>query len=371
VVDGFRLDRGFQVLLTAYPEPHHQLRMAKLDLQRFDPGALVRIDGRFHRVAHPLRKPALAWSTARAPIGTVTDKVRLAMLAVDLVRTPPREILRRADRSTIAALRARGFTDRMIDHFWRPLFGGIQIDPDLEVTSRRFEVILAMLIEGDAAVPADGMGAIPAQLASELPRGAIHLGATVSSVTDAGVVLTDSRVVNARAVVVATEGPTAARLLGIADPGSRPVAAVSFAAEFAPVPDRTIILDGERRGPATNVAVMSNVAPSYAPSGRALVVAEIPRPSPASDSELIGAVGGQLREWWGSVVDRWEPLSTVRIAHAHPDQRAGTSLKRRVRLGAGRYVCGDHRDTASIQGALYSGRRTANAVLTDFRAGAV
>lgn len=321
--------------------------------------------------SNPLRKPALAWSTVLSPIGSVTDKLRLAMLAADLVRTPPRELLRRADRSTIAALRARGFTDRMIDHFWRPLFGGIQIDPDLEVTSRRFEVILAMLIEGDAAVPADGMGAIPAQLASELPPGAIRLGTTVSSVTDSGVVLTDSRVVNARAVIVATEGPTAARLLGIADPGSRPVAAVSFAAETAPVPDRTIILDGERRGPATNVAVMSNVAPSYAPSGRALIVAEIPRPSPGPDRELVDAVRGQLREWWGSTVDGWEHLATIRIAHAHPDQRAGTSLKRPVRLCAGRYVCGDHRDTASIQGALYSGRRAANAVLTDFRTGAV
>jgi phytoene dehydrogenase-like protein len=370
-VDGFLLDRGFQVLLTTYPEPHHQLRVDQLDLQRFDSGALVRVDGRFHRVANPLRRPGLVWSTAVSPIGTIADKLRLGVLAADLMRVPPRGLLRRADCSTIEALRARGFTDRMIDRFWRPLFGGIQIDPDLEVSSRRFELILAMLIEGDAAVPAKGMGAIPAQLASDLPPGAIHLGSPVSAVTDSGVVLIDSQVVHARAVVVATEGPEAARMLGLADPGSRSVAAVSFAADVAPVPDRTVILDGERRGPATNVAVMSNVAPSYAPPGRALIVAEIPLPSPGPDAELVEALRGQLRAWWGSRVDGWQHLSTIRIAHAHPDQRAGTSLKRRVRLGGGRYVCGDHRDTASIQGALYSGRRAANAVLTDLRAGAV
>lgn len=369
-VDGFLLDRGFQVLLTAYPEPHHQLRVDKLDLQRFDPGALVRVDGRFHRVANPLRRPGLAWSTAFSPVGTIADKVRFGALAVDLFRTPPREVLRRSDRSTIEALRARGFTDRMIDRFWRPLFGGIQLDPELEVSSRRFELIFGMLIEGDAAVPARGMGAIPTQLATDLPPDAIHLGTTVSAITDSGVVLADSRVVDARAVVVATDGPTAARLLGLADPGSRPVAAVHLAADTAPVPDRTVILDGDRRGPATNVAVISNVAPSYAPPGRALIVVEIPAPPRGPDAELRDAVRSQLREWWGSTVDGWEHLSTIRIEHGHPDQRAGSSLKRPVRLGAGKYVCGDHRDTASIQGALYSGRRAANAVLTDVHAGA-
>jgi phytoene dehydrogenase-like protein len=258
----------------------------------------------------------------------------------------------------------------MIERFWRPLVAGIQLDPELEVSSRRFELILAMLIEGDAAVPARGMGAIPAQLAADLPPGATRLGTTVSAVTDSGVELTDRRALPARAVVVATEGPVAARLLGVADPGSRPVATVAFAADAAPVSDRTVILDGERRGPATNVAVMSNVAPSYAPAGSALIVAEIPGPAPESDSAMVGAVRRQLGAWWGPMVDGWQHISTIRIAHGHPDQRAGGSLKRRVRLGGRKYVCGDHRDTASIQGALYSGRRAANAVLTDLRAGA-
>ena len=149
----------------------------------------------------------------------------------------------------------------MIKRFWRPLFGGIQLDPELEVSSRRFELILAMLIEGDAAVPARGMGAIPAQLAADLPPDRIHLGTTVSAITGSGVQLADTRVMAAHAVVVATEGPAAARLLGLADPGSRPVATVYLAADVAPVPDRTVILDGEGRGPATNVAVISNVAP--------------------------------------------------------------------------------------------------------------
>ena len=163
----------------------------------------------------------------------------------------------------------------------------------------------------------------------------------MSAITDSGVVLTDSRVVDAHAVVVATEGPTAARLLGLADPGSRSVAAVHLAADTAPVPDRTIILDGDRRGPATNVAVMSNVAPSYAPPGRALIVVEIPAPPRGPDTELLDAVRRQLREWWGSTVDGWQHLSTIRIAHAHPDQRAGSSLKRRGPRSAAVSTCAE------------------------------
>jgi phytoene dehydrogenase-like protein len=365
VVDGFRLDRGFQVLLTQYPEPHHQLRIGELDLRRFDPGALVRRDGRFHRFADPLRRPAELWNAVRAPVGSLADKARLGALILDVRRATPRELLHRADRSTLDELRARGFSDQMIDSFWRPLFGGIQLDPDLEVSSRRFALILAMLAEGDAAVPAQGMGEIPAQLAADLPDGTVVLDARVAEVDTDGVTTADGRRVGARAVVVAVEGPAAARLLGLADPGSRPVSSLQFGADAAPIPDRLVVLDGERQGPATNLAVMSNVAPAYAPPGRALISVEVPGALTPTDGDLLDAVRTQLRGWFGAAVDGWEHLRTLRIAHGHPDQRPGFSPKRAVRLGDGRYVCGDHRDTASIQGALYSGRRAASVVLAD------
>ena len=367
VVDGFRLDRGFQVLLTQYPEPHHQLRIDELKLCRFEPGALVRVRGRFHRVSDPLRRPAAIWDALRAPVGTIADKARLAALILDVRRATPRELLRRPDRSTADELRARGFSAKMIDTFWSPLFAGIQLDPDLEVSSRRFMLILSMLAEGDAAVPAQGMGAIPAQLAAELPHGTVMLGARVASITADGVALADGRRITARALIVATEGPAAAGLLGLRDPGSRPVSNLHFAADAAPIPDRLVILDGERRGPASNLAVMTNVAPGYAPPGRALISVEVPGPLVPDDGALLDAVLAQLRDWFGSMVDSWTHLRTLRIAHGHPNQRPGFSPKQAIRLGEHRYVCGDHRDTASIQGALYSGRRAASIVLKDLR----
>jgi phytoene dehydrogenase-like protein len=252
----------------------------------------------------------------------------------------------------------------MIDHFFRPLFGGIQLDPSLVSSARMFDVIFRMLSQGDSAVPAAGMGAIPAQLAAGLAPGTVRLGHEVTAITTTttgrGVRLGSGDVVDARAVIVATEGPAAAALLGLPAVGSKHVACVYFAAPRAPTSRKYVVLDGTSSGPVLNVAVMSNVAPTYAPAGRHLVAAAIPIPE--DDVDLEAAARRQLRGWWGEEVDAWQHLRTYRIAHGQPDQSPPFHPRRRISLGDGLYVCGDHRDTASIQGALFSGRRCAEAV---------
>lgn len=358
-VDSFRLDRGFQVLLTAYPEVTNALDAGALALRRFDPGALVRVGGRFHRVGDPRRMPSAILSSALAPIGGVPDKLRLARLQQRLRRTDPRELLAQADTTTIDALRADGFGEAMIDGFLRPLLGGISLDPELQGSRRMADVVLRCLTVGESAVPATGMQAIPDQLAAALPAGTVQLRRAVRSVAP-GTVVTDAGPVTARRIVVATDGPRAAGLLGLPPVASRPVSCVWFAAVNPPVPDKLVVLDGERTGPALNVAVMSNVAPEYAPDGRALVAAACP--GLAADG-LEPAVRAQLRGWWGAPVDGWTHLRTDVIEHGQPATAPPFAPKRRVALGDGRFVCGDHRDTPSIQGALFSGRRTAAAVL--------
>lgn len=360
VVDGFTLDRGFQVLLTAYPELASQLDLHALDLHAFDPGALVWTGDRLHLVADPFRRPSGLLRTAVAPVGSLVDKARVAALRRRVVRTEVPDLLRGPDRSTREALAEAGFSDAVVERFFRPLFGGIQLDPDLETSARMFDTIFRCLAVGDSAVPGGGMQAIPDQLAAGLAPGAIVLQAVVAGVEAGRVVLADGRAVAAGAVVVAVEGPTAADLLGLPPVASRPATCVWFAADRAPVPDRSVLLDGTGAGPALNVAVMSNVAPPYAPPGRALVAAACPG---VRDPGAEPGVRAQLRRWWGSEVDRWEHLRTDAIAHGQPDQRPPLHAKQPVALGDGRFVCGDHRDTGSIQGALFSGRRAAEAVL--------
>jgi phytoene dehydrogenase-like protein len=229
-----------------------------------------------------------------------------------------------------------------------------------------FEFVFRMLAQGDAAVPAAGMGAIPEQMAARLPRGSIRLDARVASVGPGKVRLVSGEVVEARAVVIAVEGPEAARLTGrLTDPGSRSVTCLYFAAEAAPVSEPVLILDGERGGPVNNLCFPSQVAPGYAPPGATLVSASVLEGSGLNPGAVEDAVRAQLETWFGPVVRSWRHLRTYHILHAQPEQLppALDTPERPVRLAPGLYVCGDHRDTASIHGAMVSGRRAAAALL--------
>ncbi len=358
-IDGFLVDRGFQVVLTAYPELHRQFDVEALDLREFAPGALVWRGGRGHVVSDPFRDPRHVLATAFAPIGNVIDKARVARLRMQIRSGHPSRLLAGEDISTLEALRGAGFSETMIQRFFRPLVGGIQLDADLGDSRRMFDIIFRMLADGAAAVPAGGMSAIPHQLAAHLEPDSIEFGAAVSAVRP-GRVEIGGRSLTAKAIVVATEGPTASQLLGLPTVGSKSVGSVWFAADCPPTETRLVILNGDNSGPVLNVAVLSNIARNYAPGGGHVIAASLPG---VIDGDLEALARHQLRRWWGSDVDRWQTLAVHRIHHGQPRQRPPFAPKRPVEAPDGIFVCGDHRDTASSQGALFSGRRCAQRVL--------
>jgi phytoene dehydrogenase-like protein len=360
IVDSFQLDRGFQVMLTAYPELQSQVDMRALDLRPFDPGALVWRNGKGHAVSDPFRKPQTLATTAFAPIGSVFDKARIVVLRARVMRRKPAALLGGQDVSTDVALRAFGFSTKIINRFFRPLFGGIQLDPHLATSRRMFDVIFKSLSEGQSVLPSRGMHALPLQMASRLSEGTIHLDTRVSTVEGAKVTLASGESISARAVVVATDGPTASSLLGIPIVESRKVGCVYFSADTPPTKEKYVVLDGTGNGPVLNVAVISNVAPSYAPADKHLIVAALPG---VTDGDLEAMSREQLRSWWGPQVNDWKHLRTYVINHGGPVQKPPFSPKQRVDLGNGLFVCGDHRDTGSIQGAMFSGRRCGEAVV--------
>ena len=365
-VDGFLLDRGFQVLLTAYPELATQVDMDALDLQAFDPGALVWLQsknggpGKGHVVSDPFRKPSTLFATTFAPIGSVIDKLRIVVLRLRVLRGAAPNLLRNNDMSTLDALRSAGFSHRMIKTFFTPLFGGVQLDPQLATSRRMFDIIFRSLSEGQSVLPARGMQALPEQLASHLAHNTVRLNAPVASLDGTTVVLSTGERITSRAVVVATEGPTASKLLDLPPVQSRTAGCVYFSADSPPNDKKYVILDGSGKGPVLNVALISNTAPSYAPPGKHLIAAALPG---VITGDLEQLARKQLREWWGPQVDGWKHLRTYAISHGGPVQSAPFSPKQRVSLGNGQFVCGDHRDTGSIQGALYSGRRCGEAVV--------
>jgi len=358
-VDGFLLDRGFQVLLTAYPELKTQVDMSALDLKMFSSGAVVMRNGKASVVTDPFREPRRAVATVFAPIGSLTDKMRIAALRWRVMRSNEAKILSRPDISTVVALRAFGFSSKIIDRFFRSLFGGIQLDPELRTSRRMFEIIFKYLSEGQSALPNNGMSALPEQMAKYLGSENIFLDTRVTGISS-GIVSTTNSQIKARAIVVATDQPASAELLKSDKVASRVAGCVYFAADSPPTHEKFVVLDGTGKGPVLNAAVLSNIAPSYAPPGQHLIVAALPG---VIDGDLETMSRDQLRTWWGPQVDAWRHIKTYRIAHAGPEQLPPFNPEQQVSLGDGIFVCGDHRDTGSIQGALYSGRRCGDAVL--------
>jgi phytoene dehydrogenase-like protein len=369
-VDGFLLDRGFQVLLTAYPEAHRRLDFPALQLRPFEPGALVRLGGRFHRIADPWRRPAATFSTLLSPIGTVADKLRLARLRSRLTSASSEDLHHSRETSTIRFLRDYGFSAGIIERFFRPFLGGVFLERELETSSHMFEFVFRMFSLGDAGLPAGGMGAIAQQLFSRLPEGCVRLLHRVVKVAPNLVTLASGEEISARAVVVATDHVTAAQLLAELRPlGSRGTTCLYFTGERTPISEPVLVLNGDGQGPINNFCVPSVVAPSYAPDGVHLMSATVLGELSQDPDQLLGAVRNQLAEWFGNDAYGWRHLRTYRIANALPEQSpaSGGAGPQENRVRPGLYVCGDHRDTASINGALLSGRRTAEAILEAFR----
>lgn len=352
-VDGLLLDRGFQLYNPSYPEGRRMLDHDALDLHAYVAGVVVAEGGRRHRLADPLRQPTWAPASALAPVGSPVAKARFAAYAVRAATRPVRELLAGPDATTDLALTAAGVRGPVLEQVVRPFLAGVFGEGEL-VTSRRFaDLVLRSFVRGTPSLPARGMRAIPEQLAARLPAGTVELGGRVDDVESLS---------GARAVVVATDPVTAAHLTGLPVPPTNALTTFYHLAPQAPSELGALHVDGERTGLVVNTSVISNVVPSYAP-GRHLVSSTVlgSRDDAATERE----VRTQLARIYGGPTTGWELVRTYAIPHALPAMLPPLDVRRPVRLRPGLYVAGDHRDTASIQGALVSGRRAAAAVLQD------
>ena len=382
-IEGFRVDRGFQVYNDAYPEGRRQLDLAALDLGRFEPGALVADRGRLRRVADPWRRPLAAVGSVLDGSVGIADGLRTARLRAEAIRglrdggVDPDAPGAAAERTTRAELEARGFSPAFIDRFFVPFFGGVFLEQALATASPVFLFDFAMFALGNACLPRGGMEAIPRQLAAGLPGGAVETGCAGHSIepgqggSQPRVVLADDRVLTAPTVVVATDMTTAARLVPDslrgpwADRGWKGTRLVAFAAERSPLTSPTLVVNAEPGGPIDNLTVPSDVVAGYAPPGAALVTVSVRGSWTGSDHDVAAEIRRQASSWFGAAVRDWRPLATVRVPAALPGETPADRAKRQIEpaLAPGLFLCGDHCRSASINGALESGRRCAEAVL--------
>lgn len=367
-VDGFTLDRGFQVLLPAYPEAKRVLDYEGLDLRPLYRGAEIHYKQHTHRLADPFNHPLDAIRHMGDDFISWRDKWYTLVLWKEVAGTlgVERGI---PEMETEDYLRDFGFTEAMIDRFFRPFFGGVFLEKDLRTSARMLLFLFAMFDRGGSALPARGMQSIPDQLAVALPPGSLRLNAPVSGVRAGEVTLDSGEVLHADHVIVAVSEEVAHRLLpqtGTPAPllPSRSTTCMYFATNDLPPGDPILHLDGDGRGPVNSIAVLSRISPHYAPPGQHLISASIL--GAPSSTELEQVVREQMRCWFGeTVVAKWRHLRTYQIRHAQPEAR-------QLRLGEGPlaaviepglYRCGDWCEDVSINGALLSGRRAGAAVM--------
>jgi phytoene dehydrogenase-like protein len=363
IIDGWRLDRGFQLLNTAYPRIPALIDIAALDMRYFTSGVLVRHGGDLRRLDNPLHNPFSAAGALTSGVGTLSDRLKFAALATRCATMPPARLLQERETTTQQMLRKAGLSHRMIEEALRPFLSGVFADRSLDTSSHVFAMLLRSFTRGRFGVPAAGMAALPAAVAGPLPYPQLLIGARTRSIGP-GMVVTEGGEIRCRAVVVATDPSTAATLLPqLPTPDMHGLTTFYFGADRAPLDEPTLLLDGDRREIVANTAVVSNAAPEYAPSGRSLIAASVVGVSaPSSASEAVIRV--ELARMYGRPTDSWELLKVVSIPAALPSARVPqANLRKPVDLGEGLFVAGDHRDSPSIQGALAGGWRTAGAVL--------
>jgi phytoene dehydrogenase-like protein len=372
LVDGFRLDRGFQILLTAYPEAQQLLNYSALNLKTFRSGALIH-DGTngWMKLLNPLREPLSVFQTLTSPVGSLADKLKIVSLLRRTQSLPLEELFRQSATTTLTFLRDQGFSEIMIEQFFRPFFGGVFLEDELRTSSNFFEFCFRMFYTGDAAIPALGMGEIPAQLAARLRPDSIRLNTPVARVsqTDDLVTLASGEVIPASAVVVAVDAAPAARLLGLSEPALTDFTHTTctyFAMPDAHKPvvkngDKLLLLNAKRSGAVHNLAVLTDVAPDYAPAGQHLVSVSTQGMDRVDEAALTARIRQEMTDWFGESVSQWRHLRTYHLPQALPAFGPETPTKP-LQLAPNLFQCGDQTAYPSLNAAMQTGRQCAVAV---------
>jgi hypothetical protein len=313
-------------------------------------------------------RPRPGWQAAAVigrpgPLGSPGERARLDSALAAIAATPVERLLTRAEMPAAEALAARGVPARTVEGFLRPLLAALLCDPELGGSSRCADLALRAWATGRLCVPEGGAEVVPELLARALPSGTVHTGVRVTSVSTTSVTTAEHGEFRCRAVLLATDARTAAELLpGLRVPEFHPVTVVHHTTTEAPDTGSSLLLDADGGGPVAHTAVVSRVDPTRAPAGRALISSTVLGTPPR---DVDGAARDHLARLYGVPTGSWETLAVHHTAQAVPVMRPPHDPRRPVRLLAGLYVCGDHRDTGTVQGALHSGDRASAAILRD------
>ncbi len=367
LIDGFRMDRGFQVLLTEYPETKALLDYKKLNLKRFLSGATVLYENGQFEIADPFRRPSALFTTLFAPVGSLKDKLNTFFLKNKLIKISIPTLFKQPEIETLSQLRKYGFSSKMINRFYKPFFSGIFLENDLKTSSNMFDFVMKMFSEGDAAIPALGMEEIPKQLVALLPENSILYNIQVSAIEKNKIICKSGQVFETDKIIIATEATGfASQYISKNKQNFNQVTNVYFEAKVAPTKKAVVVLNASlNKKWVNNLTVMTNISDEYAPENKVLIAVSLNGIPSISDELLAENMKNELRRWYGNQVEDWKMLKTYRVNYALPSQEkvANEVTQSEIQISENLFICGDHLMNGSINAAMKSGRLVAELIV--------
>lgn len=376
--EGYRLDRGFQVLFTAYPAVQRHLDLEALKQRKFEPGALLVKNGKRYEIADPLREMNRLVKGLLNPLISPADKLRVLRLRQEVSGLSASEIFSGKDQpdgkdeSSENYLRRLGFSEEgFIGNFARPFYGGIYLDRSLSTSARLLQFTFKMLAKGDIILPAEGMQSIPEQLVNGLPEGTLRCNTRVQSLQInngrvKGVQLANGETLKADQVVIATESPIAEKWIGSSLP-TRPRGSIClyFAGEERLYSEKKILLNTAPDAYVNNAVLLTNIVPTYAPPRKHLLSVTILNETERDDELIARKAQAEMRTWFPDHdLDSWKFLGIYRIPFSQFEQPPGIydRLPGNTTGIEGLYLAGEYTQSSSIQGAMHSGEHAAKAI---------
>ena len=362
VIDGFILDRGFQLYNPSYPEGKRLLNYDALDLKPFIPGVAIRDNKRLRIVVDPFRAKGFRLNLLKDIPGNPLSYLGLLRYFLSYLVTSDAQIATTKDISASDSLIKSGVRGNLLEKLLRPFLKGVFLESELKTSRKFLDVVLKTFLRGIPSVPAQGMQVISDQLASKLPVEKISLNTKIIKV-EGNKLQTENEEIIAKKIVVATDPTTAISWLNLEEKIMHTVTTWYFKADQRVaelVKGKPILfVDASNNGPLTNAVVLTNAASSYAPPGQVLVSASAISPHQNADLE---SVKKHLSVIFGLDTNSWQLIKQYQIKEALASMYPPFSLINSNQISEDLFVAGDHRATSSIQGALLSGTNAATLV---------
>lgn len=367
---GFRLDRGFQVLLNAYPEAQRLLDMEALALKAFRPGAFCFGLSQKYQLSDSQREPWSLLRMAFSPVGTLRDKLKLARMRKEILAKSEEEIFNEPNITSLDYLQQKGFSEKIIQRFFKPFFSGIFLEPDLSTSVRMFQFVFKMFSIGDACLPAEGIEAIALQLKGGLQKTEFRFNTAVQKVEAGRVILENGEEIAAQQIILATAAAPALMPQLEGPQNWRSTQQFYFSAPRSPFAKGLIGLNIEESGLINNIADLSAVQASFAPKGRSLISVSLRQALPESEEAILRRLQDELNNLLGPQCEKWEFLRSYHIREALPQLENMTYRVafEQCRIADGIYLAGDQLLNPSLNAALLSGELAAQALILNHRA---